>query len=196
MFIDLIFPLSSLFCCFFYTFWLLLCPAGINKVFILSFCTPTVPALHSTRTSPSLLSLNTFNQISRPPYFSTYLLFFSFKPCHDFLSCLFFMFFSSNSIHIIFVFFFAVFLPSSLGSLHFSSPLRINVSFLLLVSLNFFLSHFLSPSFFSCLFLQLLHPVPNFILSPLDPVSVRFPTSFTLSFLISPRGQGRSAVAA
>lgn len=36
---------------------LLLCPAGINKVFILSFCTSLAPALHSTHTSPPLLPL-------------------------------------------------------------------------------------------------------------------------------------------
>lgn len=53
MFINLIFPLLSTFCwVFFYSFLLLLCPAGINKVFILSFCTLSAPALHSTSSIP------------------------------------------------------------------------------------------------------------------------------------------------
>lgn len=140
---------------FFYSFLLLLSPAGINKVFILSFCTLSAPALHSTPTSPPL-SFYTFNQIIQPPPFSTYLLFSSMQLS---FICTFTAFPLSFSLSPLLIHFSSL-CPCLSSLLPFLSSLSFSSSFLPLSSPNLISSphpspllilHFISPNFTSWL---------------------------------------------
>lgn len=136
MFINLIFPLLSLFCCFFTHFCCCFALQGSIKFSSYLFALPQLllssPLLLRLLSS---LSFNTFNQIRQPLSFSTYLQFSSslrlvMTSFSDF--CFYFLFHQVLSLSSLFFFSFALLLSfSSHGSLHLSIPLHINIPFLL-----------------------------------------------------------------